>query len=266
MNADSAFTIGTTHSICQDYAIAVNDGTTSYAIISDGCSTSKNTDIGARLLVQAAVQIISSEHKQAVDTLPIAASRRALQWAQHIGLSLPSIDATLLIAYSDGDDLIISASGDGVIVLETAAGGMETFAISYPSGFPFYPAYSHQPERLGSWRSNECAHKEIQHFLNGSSETNKSSFDTEVFRLKASDFKHATIISDGVYSFYRAQETQTSKQLNAIPMQQILTEIVSFKGGTGSFVARRLQKLKRALSARQTHHFDDLAIGAIHLG
>ncbi|HYO91642.1 MAG TPA: hypothetical protein VEQ40_08400, partial [Pyrinomonadaceae bacterium] len=69
MNADSAFLIGATHAVCQDYAVAGN-GTPDeraavsnlqanpYVILSDGCSSSPDTDIGARLLVKAAEQVL----------------------------------------------------------------------------------------------------------------------------------------------------------------------------------------------------------------
>ena len=50
MNADHYYTIGNSHSVCQDYAISglVENG--AYAILSDGCSSSPDVDVGARML------------------------------------------------------------------------------------------------------------------------------------------------------------------------------------------------------------------------
>ena len=50
-HADAAFTIGKTHAVCQDYALAQNASDTSplrATWLSDGCSSSPHTDIGAR--------------------------------------------------------------------------------------------------------------------------------------------------------------------------------------------------------------------------
>ena len=65
MNADSVFNIGATHAVCQDYVIARSGETTfgspnagPYIILSDGCSSSPDTDMGARLLVKAMDQTL----------------------------------------------------------------------------------------------------------------------------------------------------------------------------------------------------------------
>ena len=61
MNKDSFFKIGSTHNICQDYAISGRDEhyKVDYAIISDGCSGAEDTDIGSRLVSLIAKQNIS---------------------------------------------------------------------------------------------------------------------------------------------------------------------------------------------------------------
>ena len=50
MKADAYFEIGATHLVCQDYALAFANNEYAYAIVSDGCTSSPNTDIGARLI------------------------------------------------------------------------------------------------------------------------------------------------------------------------------------------------------------------------
>ena len=64
MHADSFFAIGSTHKINQDYAWGGMPNThwseysmsapRAIAIVSDGCSSSKDTDFGSRLLAQSA--------------------------------------------------------------------------------------------------------------------------------------------------------------------------------------------------------------------
>jgi len=50
MEINSCFQIGKDHKICEDYAISGHDPFP-YIIISDGCSSNLNTDIGSRILV-----------------------------------------------------------------------------------------------------------------------------------------------------------------------------------------------------------------------
>jgi hypothetical protein len=269
MNADCTFIIGTTHTVCQDYAIALNHAKGSYVVVSDGCSTSPATDIGSRLMVQAGSQALLNVD-QDFRALHKSASGQALHWAQTIGLLPQSADATLLTVYCDGQDLIISASGDGVLILESRSGTRDVISISYPSGFPLYPTYAHQRERLDTWRANERAYKEVRHFRAASTfelvETSTSTNLTEVFRLPASDYLFAGVLSDGVNSFYKTEETATSRQTTSIPMEQVVAEILSFKSFAGAFVKRRAKKFANACAARGWCHADDLAIGAIYLG
>src|SRR5262245_62729448 len=117
----------------------------------------------------------------------------ALRWAELLGLPTQSVYATLLTAHLNRDDLIIGCSGDGVVVLETREGRVDVHAISFPSGYPFYPCYAHQPERLDELIARGRASKELKHFRRVSADepltlVNESTSDslTEVFRLNTS--------------------------------------------------------------------------------
>jgi len=273
MNADSAFMIGTTHSVCQDYAFARNVSDCSYVIVSDGCSSSPDTDIGARLIVRAATQLLTNSSADDTEALHKEASGLALEWTDNLGLPPQSVDATLLTAHSHGPDLIIGATGDGVVILESLSGALDVYSISFPSGFPLYPAYEHQPERLLAWQLNQDAHKEIRHFHAAGMLTPfelaqkvLSTNLTETMRIRANKYKQVSLISDGVHSFYKTQDSATSKRVTSIPMDQVLSQVVAFKGSQGAFVARRAKKFSKHCELTGWHHADDLAIGAIYLG
>src|SRR5687767_4212886 len=174
MNADCVFTIGFTHSICQDYAVAVPGFTSNgveagpYIALSDGCSSSPDTDVGARLLTRATRRILSGGMD--VTELHKQSAGLALHWANILGLPAQSVDGTLLTAHLNRDDLIIGCSGDGVVVLETRDGRVDVHAISSPSGYPFYPCYVHQPERLDELIARGRTYKELKHFRRASAE------------------------------------------------------------------------------------------------
>ncbi len=287
MNADSAFIIGAAHTVCQDYAVAGNNPpaghdtnssspTHPYVILSDGCSSSPDTDIGARLLVKAAEQTLLERGGPPAGDLAeihIEAARRALVWAELAGLPPQAVDATLLTAHLSGDELILGCSGDGVIVLQSRAGVIDVYAISYPSGYPLYPGYSHQPERLAVVEDNGRSVKEVKHFRGASVEeslrlkdTSTGGSLTEVFTVRALDYRHAAVFSDGIHSFFTATQTETSKRVEAIPMDEILRELIAFKSVRGAFVGRRMKRFARDCRTKRWQHMDDLAVGALHLG
>ncbi len=286
MNADSAFIIGATHAVCQDYAVAGNGWPTRpamhstlpaapYVILSDGCSSSPDTDIGARLLVKAAEQTLLTFRPWASELAEMhtEAARCALTWAEVTGIRPQALDATLLTAHLLGDELILGCSGDGVIVVESWSGVIDVYAISYLAGYPLYPSYLHQPERLLTLTEGVCAGKEVSHYRCNEVEetlrledTTTSASLTEVFTVKASDYKYAALLSDGIHSFFTRQQTETSKSAEAIPMEEILKELISFNSVRGAFVARRLRKFLMECQTKGGQHRDDLAIGALYLG
>jgi hypothetical protein len=287
MNADSAYVIGATHAVCQDYAAAGNPRPNShapyaifpaapYVILSDGCSSSPDSDIGARFLVRAAEQTLfaPSTSAAASDLAEVhkEAARRSLMWAELTGLHPHTVDATLLSAHLSGDDLVLGCSGDGVIVLQSRTGVIDVYDISYPSGYPIYPCYAHQPERLLALEGDGRAIKVVKHFRCSSVEeplrledASSSASITEVFTVNARDYKHAALLSDGIHSFFTTRQTETSRSVEAIPMEEILRELISFKSVGGAFVRRRIKKFAKDCQTNGWQHADDLAFGALHM-
>ena len=244
MNADASINIGSTHVLCQDYVIARNG----YVILSDGCSSSPDTDIGARLLVKALDQI--SRNPADVEALHKDAAQTALAWANMLSLPPESVDATLMSIHVSGDDVVIACSGDGVIVLESRTGDLDVYVISSPSGYPFYPSYVHQPNRLAELVENNRHIKEIKH----SSNITTTDSLTITFKLNVADYKYAAVASDGITSFYN------------VTFPDVLNEFWSFKNSHGAFVQRRMKRFKKDTQPKGWQHADDLAIGVIHLG
>ena len=276
MNADRTLNIGSTHSLCQDYVIA-RDGSAGnrgpYVILSDGCSSSSDTDIGARLLVKAMEQKFVAEAVSDMEDFHKESARIALGWASRIGLSAESADATLLTAHVSGDNLIVACSGDGVIVLESLTGVLDVFESSSPSGYPFYPSYIHQPERLAELVENDRSRKHVRHFRRTrASESFKlieeaaSDSLTEILNLKVSDYKYAAVASDGVHSFFHTQQSTNGKRVEPVPFTEILDVFWSFKNSQGAFVERRMKRFRKDTQAKGWQHGDDLSIGVIHLG
>jgi hypothetical protein len=273
MNADGTLNIGSTHSLCEDYVIARNGNRAPYVILADGCSSSADTDIGARLLVRAMDQKLAAQPAGDMEDLHKESARIALGWADLMGVAAESIDATLLSAHVSGGNLIVACSGDGVTVLESHTGVLDVYEISSPSGYPFYPSYIHQPARLAELVNNNRSRKQVKHFRRSRAgesfkliEESTSDSLTEVLNLKAADYKYAAIASDGIHSFFRTQQSTNGKRVEAVSFTEILNVFWSFKNSLGAFVERRMKKFRKDAQAEGWQHGDDLSMGVIHLG
>lgn len=283
MNADSVFQIGAAHTVCHDYALARAGsanaraaGPGPFVILSDGCSSSPDTDTGARLLAKAAEQLFTRSGMPTARETPglhLEAARRALEWSEMLGMPPQAADATLFTAHLDGDDLIVAGTGDGVVCLCSRGGALDAFSISFPSGYPLYPAYAQQASRLVTLFGAGGGVKEVRHFCSSSPAeplgvraVRGGESPTEVFALPAGDYEYAALFSDGVHSFYATRLTETGVRGEAVPSGEVLRELTSFKNARGSFVGRRARMFLKDCRARGWRHADDLAVAALHLG
>lgn len=271
MHADSAFRIGSTHAVCQDYAVAgLCERGRPYAVLSDGCSSSTDTDVGARLLVKAAERLLRESGgppASGLAGLHAEAARLALSWAEMLGLRPQAVDATLLTAHLNGEELVIGCSGDGVVCLQTVEGALDAYAVSYPEGYPVYPAYAHQPARLRALAEAGRARKEVTRLRAASIEerlrtesVSEGGALTEVFAVKADGYRFAALFSDGVQSF------SLSGRAEAVLLETVLPELVSFKNTRGAFVGRRMQMFLKDCQQKGWRHADDVTLAALHLG
>ncbi|HJQ32481.1 MAG TPA: protein phosphatase 2C domain-containing protein [Pyrinomonadaceae bacterium] len=281
MNADSVFQIGATHAVCQDYAAAgmltaasQSDGAAAscltYAVLSDGCSSSPDTDVGARLLVKAAERLLresGATTASGLAALHAEAARLALTWAGLLGLEPQAVDATLLTAHVSGDELLVGCSGDGVVCLQKDDGALDVYSVNYPSGFPVYPTYAHQPARLRGLAQSGRACKEVTRLRAPSVQERLRQVDvsrgdavTEVFAFEAAAYRFAALFSDGVQSFLNAGRAE------AVPLETVLPELVSFKNTRGAFVGRRMKMFLKDCQRKGWRHADDLSLAALHLG
>jgi hypothetical protein len=278
MHADSAFRMGSTHAVCQDYAVAGACASAQsadcaeapchpYVILSDGCSSSPDTDIGARLLVKAAERLLresGATSASGLASLHVGAARLALSWAEMLGLPPQAVDATLLTAHLDGGELTVGCSGDGVVCLQTAEGALDVYSVNYPDGYPVYPAYAHQPARLRALAESGRACKKLTRLRGDSAGERLRQVDvsdgdavTEVFAVMADGYRFAALFSDGVHSFLHAE---------AVPLESVLPELVSFRNTRGAFAGRRMNMFLKDCQRKGWRHADDLSLAALHLG
>lgn len=275
MHSDSFFYKGKTHNICEDYALGgtaqvILDADCSIqqipiAIVSDGCSSSKDTDLGSRIISKVAADnasLLIAEDLESFGSAVIFHARRIILDA---GWDLNCLDATLLITASTEEYTDIFVAGDGVVMLVHDKDNYTIHDITYPSGAPRYLNYWHDPERAKGYaeKFGELRVVYSHHFnkdvVSVSNNTSTSPFWNT--RISNSDFESVILMSDGVHSFQQLTSGE-SKLYKPVPMIEVVKELTSFKSMSGEFVTR---KLKRFAKTTMWENMDDVSVSAIHL-
>lgn len=295
MNADAAFITGKTHRVCQDYARA--DTTGKYVIISDGCSSSPDSDFGSRLLVKSienailnpkSVDVYNDMRFTRPPTYPpfngIAAARDACKTLQ---LSDQSLDATLIYAryretILNSDELLqqgikdkvcpsieVTMFGDGVAAGLRDDGLIVAYHVDFPTGYPQYLNYRLNPERYAALRQMEGGNQPWQNtwsLQDGKEpirvqsvrmDANKED-DYSLFFFPIPQFKRVAIFSDGVASFNDASGA-------VVPWQTIVQMMMEVPEPGGEFVQRNVNWLVKEAAKRKWANQDDFSMGAINL-
>ena len=250
MNADSHYVIGQAHLVCQDYARAktADDGKSGYAILCDGCSSSPDSDIGARLLALEMVRICkASQFGPAIDfeTVATFAAANAEQQAIMHGLHPTCIDATLYTLRVVNNCLFANVWGDGVLVVQQHD-RVDCWETDFPSGYPAYPSYC-----LSTVRNEEFVKRNSKDVIRGRGVI----YATSVVQW-------AAVFSDGVFSFKRPVENGWEP----VPWEEVVAELTAFKNFQGKFVTRRMKRFFKDAAKKGWCWDDDVSMAAIHFG
>lgn len=276
VSADSYYAIGKSHRVCQDYAEHYSDDRWAVARLSDGCSSAKESDWGARFLLRAA-----QYHGQLVPLYRVAET--AAYMATVAGITRESLNATLLQAAVRTLHLIATVAGDGVVIGRRRDGGFDISSVEYPSGAPFYPRHSlcgghPDPDtvynrylatfgrsyliRRWTWAGGKAS------LCGGSVEERQLPDDpschSNVFEFSRIEYDLLIILSDGIHSFTRLMLTETSRITLPIPLADLFGEFLTFKSFKGDFVARRCAAAFKAINGYGWSHYDDFSMAAVY--
>lgn len=214
---DSYFEIGKTHTICEDYAISGNINGISYGIVVDGCSSSNEVDIGARILAKVVQKNISTLdekifNENLLNCLYDNIRNNIIDGIKHyideLNLCDSAFDCTLLLMLSNQEKCIVLAYGDGNIIIRNK-NFIKVINISYSSNAPYYISYFLNPKRLVGYckefeTSKIIINKEYENFIDNEKEntTFSKSFDIPlIFTFPNDNIDTISILSDGLETF-----------------------------------------------------------------
>lgn len=262
-NTDCYFEIGSTHNVCEDYVVVGKDR----AFLSDGCSTGKYTDVGARLICHTALSMRDEFINKPERVLyEVNAARRVLL------LPKECTRATLLSALcrrKGFDDYHVSVMGDGAVVAVKHCGIIEIHNIEYPSGAPCYPSYL----------TNQDEHKAYLDEFGGERYVEVSEYDETGILLESAlqdqnyytgpyerffdygRYKFVLLLSDGVSSFVRQNDAGIKE---SVPLIDIALQLVAIKSFKGEFIKRRAKRFLKEAAKKGWEHYDDFSVAALY--
>ena len=236
MNHDAVFIKGYSHEICEDYAYS-----TKYkAVISDGCSSAENTDIGSRIVART-------------NTI-----ENALDIANKMSLDEESITATKLsLELLEDKTLQVDIKGDGFLIYKDLENNIILEEYNFVSNAPYYPAYDLNKDRKKLWLENFDNTLEIKKYINFILDENQLlpiQVDEKFKGIEKTikDYQWCFIGSDGVFSF-------NTEIVN------VLKELTNFKLKNGCFLKRRINKMIKKFNKEGIKNFDDIAIAGFWL-
>jgi hypothetical protein len=276
--SDHYFQIGHTHVIsgkpCQDHALSKTSGNIACAIVSDGCSTGSNTDVGSRILTFATLQAIREHAIASNGSLETAESsintrqKRTIEATRLIlGLGYLDMLATCLYAYLTQNGGLIHVQGDGVIVLKYRDGTSHLIRYDWADNAPFYPSYEGADlksfiEKHGNnldgircesrtiirEAGGTCTELEPQKFtlqrgLNG--------FSIAITRDELELLDLIAIFTDGV------------TQIEETDWKDAATGFLAFKTTTGEFAKRRMIRGIKDFQQNNRQPLDDISYAVI---
>lgn len=283
MKTDSYFEIGSSHDVCQDFALTgkINDKI-SFAIVADGCSEShkmsREVDFGARILSYAAREALKEifgnykDLEKVDDIKGINASIREkiIKSSMSIGkllvLSELFSDTTLVIVISDGIHAYTFMYGDGGVIVCKRNGDIIYREVSFLSSAPYYLSYLANKERGNGYKVVFGASPAIitTYLINGVSGESQQSNEVintvdekiyDNFACSFSDFESISVISDGIKSYEKCG--------SSIKSSEIVSKFVSFKNKNVGFQQRRLNFLNKENKEANITHFDDISIATV---
>jgi hypothetical protein len=267
---DGLFKIGSTHKVCQDYVHHGQDFLP-FAVVSDGCSGSNNSDIGSRILAHSFEQVMKLIGREKIITYPaksLAARVQSYAYSNiaNLGIDESSLHATLLFAVANEEQnkLRVTMIGDGVFAYKLKSSDQPAIVKSdFSHDYPVYPGYfnnnelMHEYERVNLEVGQEVTHTWIQGSQPEGYLPNKCKYIFNIV-LPLDEIEWAMLSSDGIDTFVGEafpNEAQNTKDL-------VLPYFSAIKARQGEFVTRRINKmLNKELSG--FIHEDDLSVAGI---
>jgi serine/threonine protein phosphatase PrpC len=258
INHDAHFLIGNNHPICEDFAMH-GEKPFPWLLVADGCSASTHVDVGARVLVSMARKLIENN----TEMLTYMEFGKKLSFdatavRKILALDESMLDATLMVAWVEDNQVNVYVYGDGSILLRDAAGKSHTINVNFTHNAPYYLSYWQDKVRCAAYaKLNKTPHTLR---IDDSRETavqNLPFYEPIRFSFDLNEYPVVALASDGVSAFMN----QTDQQ--SLSSRAMTADFLDFKGFEGDFVQRRLNRLLKQYAQQDIYPMDDVALAVL---
>ncbi len=279
---DHYFHIGSAHLTsgkpCQDYAISDVYEKMAFAIVSDGCSTGRHTDVGSRLLSLSTASAIRDHWitRRKIDVIKspveigVGQSIVLAGMQDTLGLITEDMLATCVYAYISPQGGIIHIEGDGVVAIKYRNGRILMSNFEWLDNKPFYPAYKNgnlqnfinaHGGKLCSQRLREEVWmidpdgEDIPFDLNEYSlSLGLRGITFEISRKEIEEkVEFIAVFSDGV------------TQIDGLDWKDAVENFLAFKNTTGAFAKRRMIRGIKDTQKNGKGPFDDISYAVVRV-
>lgn len=255
LHYDHYYTMGKTHVICEDFAIQA-DKPIPFIVLSDGCSSSSQTHIGARILTLTTKYIIENTADWPLNYTHFGQQLIDKAWnvARTMRLSSSVLDATVMLAFLYQDNILVYIYGDGCLFFKDHQNNLSTIEVVFTHNAPYYLTYWYDEERQKEYAKYDPTPLILIDSLQGQSQP--KSFNEELaFCFPLEKFKVVAIASDG------ATYCVDTRHHRKLPLDEIATQLLNFPNLTNDFVKLHLQNTLAQYAQRGIYPADDLSIG-----
>jgi len=278
---DSYFHIGKAHlssgKPCQDYAISDVYEKMAFAIISDGCSTGRHTDVGSRILSLSTASAIRDNWitRRKINMMKTPAEINVGQtivlagMQDALGLITQDMLATCLYAYICPQGGVVHVQGDGVVATKYCDGRIKVSNFEWLDNKPFYPAYKNgnlqnfidahggnlDANRLREeiWMINPDGEEIPLDLKEHSLARGLDGVTFEFVQKELEEIEFIAVFSDGV------------AQIDGIDWKDAVVDFLAFKNTAGVFAARRMIRGIKDFQKGGKGPFDDIAYAVVRV-
>jgi len=273
INIDTFIEIGASHDICQDYVISGTEPFP-YVIVSDGCSSSKDTDVGARLLALSARNFLTHPKDYFINyfnnetcngdylddmysKMGLCIINNAFTIANIMSLGIECLDATLILSFVIDNKVYVYMYGDGNIIIKNND-EIRYINANFPSSAPFYLSYYLNPSRMKLYFDSFEDIKIIRDIGIEDLEFTETWNCVTPIAYKFDVHNKSTCIigSDGLESFISKGIVKDTNKL--------IQPMMEFKNFNGKFIKRRFKRFLLNMRKEEVSHFDDISVGGFH--
>ena len=229
-----------------------------FIILADGCSQSKDSDVGARILCKIAQKHLEQNKDINYFALRNSIIKEAKETVKLLGLNFDALFATLIILYFDINELIekvkikILVYGDGIIGWKYKDQTEEVRVFFNIHNAPFYLMYNDSDELIKKYKDQFGEEQGIEIWKDGVfSIESKKVTDAVEYEVDFNQIESLFISSDGLESF---EDNGT-----IVDTKIIVEEVFSLKTFLGKFLHRRMGKIIKNIPI----HSDDISIGML---